>query len=230
MKLEAVILAGGLGTRLRSVVADRPKVLAMVNGRPFLARLLDQMAGAGIESLVISTGHMADQVEAAFGPVHGAMRIGYSRETSPLGTGGAVRLALDKTTSDPLLVLNGDSYCQFDPAAFATFHREKKSRASILLARVPDTGRFGRVEVAPGGAVVRFEEKGASPSPGWINAGVYLLDREVIGGIPSGRAVSIEREVFPALIGSRFNGFQAGGAFLDIGTPESYAEAERFFR
>ena len=230
MNPEAIILAGGLGTRLRSVVADRPKVLASVGGRPFILRLLDQLAGAAVPLAVISTGHMADQVETVVGPVHGAMPVRFSRETSPMGTGGAIRLALDATASNPLLVMNGDSFCAFDLGQFLAFHRAKHSRASILLALVPDTSRFGQVQLAPDSSVVRFEEKGKGGSPGWINAGIYLLNRELFTAIPRERAISIEREIFPSLIGSGLHGLQAGGAFLDIGTPASYAEAEDFFR
>jgi D-glycero-alpha-D-manno-heptose 1-phosphate guanylyltransferase len=227
--LDAIVLAGGLGTRLRHVVADRPKVLADVAGRPFLTRVLDQLVPAGVGSVVLSTGYMAQMIEPKIGAQYRGLPIRYSREDEPLGTAGALRLALDKTRSDPLLALNGDSYCDVDIRELCAFHGEKRARATLLLTKVEDTSRFGSVETDANGAVIRFEEKGGASAPGWINAGVYCLAREVISGIPLGRAVSMEHEVFPTLIGTGLYGFGVRGAFIDIGTPHSYAEAERFF-
>jgi D-glycero-alpha-D-manno-heptose 1-phosphate guanylyltransferase len=228
--LDAVILAGGMGTRLRSVVADRPKVLAPVNGRPFIEYLLDQLEEAGIARVVIATGYMAESVEETLGRKRRRLQLRYSREEEPLGTGGGLRLTLSHTESDPLLVLNGDSYCTVDLAQFDDFHRAANARASLAVTRVPDTTRFGRVQIGEGGEVVSFEEKGAGTGPGWINAGLYLLPRNLIEKIPAGRAVSLEKDVFPGLIHNRLYAFQGGGAFLDIGTPKSYGEAEEFFR
>ncbi len=227
--LDTIILAGGMGRRLRQVVADRPKVLADVAGRPFLTRLLDQLLAADVASVVLSTGYMAEMIEAKIGTHYHRLPIRYSRETEPLGTGGALRLALQKTRSDPLLALNGDSFCDADIRELCAFHHQKKARATLLLTSVQDTSRFGSVETDANGAVIRFEEKGGASTPGWINAGVYCLAREVISSIPAGRAVSIEHEIFPKLMGAGLYGIRVRGAFIDIGTPHSYAEAERFF-
>ncbi len=227
--LTAAVIAGGLGTRLRAVVADRPTVLAEVRGRPFIAYLLDQLAAAGVRRAVLCTGHLGEQVAARLGRAHGALALEYSREETPLGTAGALRLALPRLGSDPVLAVNGDSFCDADLGAFWRWHRDQRAPASMLLAEVPDTRRFGRVTTAPGGAVAALVEKGEAPGRGWINAGVYLLSDRVLRAIPPDRAVSLEREVLPAWIGKGLRGFCAAGAFLDIGTPESYAEAERFF-
>jgi D-glycero-alpha-D-manno-heptose 1-phosphate guanylyltransferase len=227
--LDAIVLAGGMGTRLRQVVADRPKVLAEVGGKPFLTRLLDQLLTAGVTSVVLSTGYMAEMLEAEIGTRYRGLVICYSRERQPLGTGGALRLALEKTQSDPLLVLNGDSFCDVDLWELCAFHCHKQARATLVLTSVEDTSRFGSVETDANGAVTRFEEKGGASGPGWINAGVYCLAREMIAEIPAGRAISIEQEVFPKLMGAGLFGFRVCGAFIDIGTPHSYAEAERFF-
>lgn len=225
----AVILAGGLGTRLRRVVADRPKVLAEIQGRPFLEFLLDHLEAAGFERVVLCTGVQAALVQDVFGNRHGRLQIGYSEETSPLGTGGALRLAVPLLGSDPVLVMNGDSYCQADLAAFAGFHQAKQAEATLLLTQVPDVGRFGQVRVDEQSRVIGFEEKGGSGA-GWINAGIYLLSQTLVREIPQGRAVSLEREMFPAWIGRNLFGWQEGGRFIDIGTPESYEAAEQFFR
>jgi D-glycero-alpha-D-manno-heptose 1-phosphate guanylyltransferase len=229
VKIDAVILAGGMGTRLRGVVANRPKVLAKVGGRPFITRLLDQLAESGVERVVISTGYMAERVEAEIGADYRGLHIGYAPELEPLGTGGGARLALEKISSNPLFVLNGDSFCRANFEHLLEFHLEKRSRATLMLTMVPDTSRYGRIEADESGAVTGFEEKGGSHLPGWINAGVYCLEREILASLVPGQSVSIEREIFPALIGAGLFAFRGGGAFIDIGTPESFAEAERFF-
>lgn len=225
----AIILAGGLGTRLRSAVRDRPKVLAETCGRPFLSRLLDQLAAAGMGRAVLCTGYLGEQVEAAFGGTYGGLRLVYSRETAPLGTAGALRAALPLVSCDPLLVMNGDSYYQLDLAAFWACHQARPARATMALARVPDTRRFGRVSVDEDGRVLAFEEKGVGGGPGWINAGVYVLGRDLLRTIPAQGAVSLERQCFPSWIGGGLYAYPGEGAFLDIGTPESYAAAEEFF-
>jgi NDP-sugar pyrophosphorylase family protein len=165
---------------------------------------------------------------AAAAAWRGPVRVTESRESVPLGTGGAVRLATGGLEAWPVLVLNGDSYVEVDLAAFAAFHRDRAAVASLVLARVDDAGRFGAVECGDDGAVRAFREKAPGAGPGWINAGVYLLGPTVLAGIAPGSAASLEREVFPALVASGLCGYPGGGRFLDIGVPESYAAAERF--
>jgi NDP-sugar pyrophosphorylase family protein len=228
----AAIFAGGLGTRLRSSVADRPKVLAGVRGRPFLEYLLDQLVEAGVRDVVLCTGYMGEQVEAAFGDRHGPLRVRYSREEAPLGTGGALRLAEPLFGAYPVLVLNGDSICVADLGAFRAWHEERGAEGSLLLTEVADTGRYGRVVVEDDGALASFEEKQAGGGAGWINAGVYLLGERIVRSIREIRAdgaVSLEREVLPSWVGKKLYGYRAASHFIDIGTPASYAEAERFF-
>jgi NDP-sugar pyrophosphorylase family protein len=128
-----------------------------------------------------------------------------------------------------VLVMNGDSFCQADLKAFYAWHQQQKGRGSLLLTRVPDTGRYGQVKIKPDGQIHSFVEKGEVSGPGWISAGVYLLERDLLQTIPAGRPVSIEKEMFPAWIEQGLYGYQSEGRFLDIGTPESYALAETFF-
>jgi len=225
----AVILAGGVGSRLRAVVNDRPKVLAAIHNRPFLAYLLDVVQDAGISQVVLCTGYMADRVEETFGPTYGPMHVSYSRELTPLGTGGALLAAMPEIKTDSVLVMNGDSFCEVDLPSMAAVHRANRAEATILLTEVPDTQRFGRVRIDDDGCLMAFEEKGAHSGPGWINAGVYLLDRRLLETIPANRAVSLEKEIFPAWIGHGLYGHPVRGRFLDIGTPQSFAEAEDFF-
>lgn len=226
----AVILAGGLGTRLRSVVADRPKVLAPVAGRPFLAYLLEQVRSAGVRRSVLCTGHLADQVQDTFGSSFRGMALDYSVETDPAGTGGALRNALPLLDRAPFLALNGDSYCEVDLRRLWQWHHLRPAHATLVVVPVPDAGRFGRIDLDPHGRVVGFHEKSPRGGPGRVNGGIYVLRPEALSRVPEGRTVSLEREVFPALAQSGLYGFPAEGRFIDIGTPESFAEAERFVR
>jgi histidinol-phosphate phosphatase family protein len=215
----AVVLAGGLGTRLRSAT-DVPKVAAPVAGRPFLSWLLDPLAAQGFGAATIATGHAAGIVETAIGSRHGGMAIAYSREPSALGTGGALKLA-----GTGGFVLNGDSYCGLSFDAFESF---AKSSAAIALTRVPDTSRYGRVDVDDEGRVTAFREKGV-PGPGWINAGIYFLPDSIVAALPPGPS-SLERDLFPRLAANgSLRGYRGGGPFLDIGIPETYAAAPAFF-
>jgi len=227
----ALILSGGLGTRLRSIVPDRPKVLAPVAGRPYLAHLLDKLVETGLRRVVLCTGYRADQVRAEFGARYRGLGLLYSEESQPLGTAGALRLALAHVDSRTLLVLNGDSYCAADLHTFWRFHHRQPSEqaASLLLTEVADTRRYGRVSVDAAGRITRFLEKSQASGRGLINAGIYLLDRALVESIPTGRAVSLERDLFPTLIGSGVYGFASSSAFIDIGTAESYAAADLFF-
>jgi D-glycero-alpha-D-manno-heptose 1-phosphate guanylyltransferase len=229
---------------LRSVVADVPKVLAPVRGRPFLAYLLDQLADAGARHVVLCTGYRGDLVERAFGQSYRTLEIDFSRETTPLGTGGALRLALRAARSSTVLAMNGDSYCDVDLKAFHARHQASGYATSLVLTEVTDTSRYGHVQVAPDGRVHSFDEKGARQGPGWINAGSYFLDAEVLadacGGasaaserpmrfVSPGESVSLERDLLPRWIDRGLGGFPCRGKFLDIGTPESFIAAERFF-
>jgi D-glycero-alpha-D-manno-heptose 1-phosphate guanylyltransferase len=228
--VTAAILAGGLGTRLRSRIADHPKVLAPVRGRPYLSYLLDQLATAGVGRVVLLTGYRAEQVRAAFGTGYAGMRLAYSAEPAPLGTGGALRHALPYIPSPTCLLLNGDSYCDVPLSALRDFHARQAADASLVLTRQDDCSRFGRIHVAPGGRVVRFEEKPQGGGPGWVNAGIYFLQRALIEEVPPDRPLSLERDLLPGWLGRRrLWAFPCQGRFLDIGTPESYSRAEAFF-
>jgi NDP-sugar pyrophosphorylase family protein len=228
--LSVAILAGGLGTRLQGVVPDRPKVLAGVRGQPFLCYLLDELGRQGIREVILLTGHRASQVQEALGASYRGMHLRYSVEDRALGTAGAVRLALASLPSRTILLLNGDSFCEVDLAAFRRHNDALAAKVSLVLSRVPSTARFGRVQTDGEGRIVRFVEKGACPGPGWINAGIYLLERDRLAELPAGVPLSLERDVLPGLVeAGQVGGHRTFGRFLDIGTPESLAEAEDFF-
>jgi NDP-sugar pyrophosphorylase family protein len=228
-EISAVILAGGAGTRLRSVVADRPKSMALIHGRPFLSYLLDELSRQGLRHVVLSTGYMAGTITAEIGKTHRGMTVEYSHEAMPLGTAGAFRLALPLLKSDPVLAMNGDSFCQADLAEFLSEHVSRKASASLVTTPLPDVERYGQVRADAAGRVTEFLEKGTFRGAGSINAGIYLLSRAFLESIPTGRMVSIEREVFPAWLGRGLYASPLERRFIDIGTPESYAAAEEFF-
>jgi NDP-sugar pyrophosphorylase family protein len=228
--VTAAILAGGLGTRLRSVIADRSKVLAPVAGAPFLSHLLKQLGRAGVHEAVLLLGYGASQVRAEFGDCQFGVNLSYSVETELLGTGGAVRLALPILRGKTLLVMNGDSYCNLDVNAFADYHLGHGGRVSLTLTWVEDASRFGRVALGPGGRITRFEEKRPLTAPGWINAGIYLIDRDLFEAVSPEAHISLERDLLPGWVSNHdVFGFR-GGEFIDIGVPESYAQAGAFFR
>lgn len=227
VEFDALILAGGKGTRLRSVVADRPKVLAPVAGRPFLTYLLDQVQQAGASRVVLSTGHLAQQFAVAIGNDYHGLPIAYAHEESPLGTGGAIRFAGQSTQCDQLLVMNGDSYFNADLNEYVGWHAARGNDASLLLAPVPDASRYGAVELAGDGRVVAFLEKREGLGPGLINAGIYALRREMLQRIPDGPC-SLERDVMPDWIARLHVGGLAGqGEFIDIGVPEDYRRSQQ---
>jgi D-glycero-alpha-D-manno-heptose 1-phosphate guanylyltransferase len=226
--IDVTILAGGLGTRLKSVVSDRPKVLAPVAGRPFLLILLNQIRQAGFNRVILCTGHMAEQVEAEFGMKHKELSLTYSKELFSLGTGGAIRNALPLMSSETIMVMNGDSFIDADLSAFFHWFVAKGCNAALLLTKMSDASRYGLVDVDLKGLVTAFQEKRPESGAGWINAGVYLLKRSVIENMPQGRS-SLELDLFPSLTGTELYGYRSEGKFVDIGLPESYAISKRFF-
>jgi len=226
-EVTGVVLAGGFGTRLQKVVRDKPKALAEVSGRPFLSYLLETLQHAGIKRTVLCTGYLAGQIQEAFGYAFGEMTLAYSRELTPLGTAGAIAHALPHIDTETALVANGDCFFEADLNQMLAWHESRKADATILLTKVDDTSRFGSVDTDATGTVRAFTEKG-SEGPGWINAGVYLLQRSIIATIPKGRPVSIEKEVFPSWVDKGLCAWRGDGDFLDIGTAESYAMADAF--
>lgn len=222
---EAVILAGGFGTRLSNVLVDLPKPLAPVNGRPFIAYLLDSLADHGVRHVVLATGYLAEKVADALGEQWRGMRLSYSVEDRPLGTGGAVRRAANATVGGPVLVLNGDTYLEFDAIGFAAAMRDARADFGVALATVPDVARYGAVEVEHG-RVTRFGEK-SGQGPGQINAGVYYLSPAALSAMPERESFSLETEVLaPAAAAGQLHAFSDTARFIDIGIPEDFARAQ----
>ena len=228
-QVSAIILAGGLGTRLRGVAPGLPKVMAEINGKPFITYLLDQLAEAEIERVIISTGYIAEIIEETVGSSYKEIQINYSREESPLGTGGALKLAGQTVDSKWCLVMNGDSYTKFDPILLLMNHKKSDASITIVIKKIEDCSRYGSIEMNAEHEIVQFREKGSAAGPGLMNAGVYLMEMGILDKIPDKTPCSLEYDFFPTVIGKGIYGYEAEGKFIDIGTPESYAKAEAFF-
>jgi D-glycero-alpha-D-manno-heptose 1-phosphate guanylyltransferase len=222
--MQAVVLAGGRGERLRSVVSEVPKPLAPVNGRPFLAHLLDRLERQGIDRVVLAVGYLQDQIVGAFGDRHGKLRIDYAIEDAPLGTGGGLRQALSMVDEFPAFALNGDTILELDYGAMRRAHDAAGAKLTIALRRVHDASRYGAAVVEEG-RLVRFESGGAA-KPGLINAGVYLFAENLLAAEPE--RFSFERDFLEARAATlKPLAFETAGYFIDIGVPEDYARAQR---
>ena len=225
---EAIVLAGGFGTRLRGIVDDVPKPLAPVAGRPFLAWLLDRLATGGMRRCILATGYLSDVIEQRIGARWQGMEIAYSVEPEPLGTGGAIRLAASRLQGDAAHVLNGDTWLEYDPVALEDTARAAGASMTIALARVDDVARYGAVDI-DNGRVTGFREKGES-GPGWINAGCYFLGADALAALPVRDAFSFEQDVLQPRVQARaVAAFTATAGFIDIGVPEDYARAQLQF-
>ena len=226
--MEAIILAGGLGTRLRQVVQDLPKPLAPVARRPFLAILLEYLALHGFASVVLSVGYRHEQIEAAIGSAFAGLRVRYAVEDRPLGTGGAIRLAARQCDAAETFVLNGDTYLELEFDAMRAAHRAAGTRLSVCTVEVPDVARYGAV-IVEGDRISGFAASGRT-GPGRINAGVYLMARDLLEGMGLPEAFSFERDVLTPKVGElRPVAFPARGMFIDIGVPADYARAQQIF-
>ena len=229
--LDIFVLAGGLGTRIRPVLGDLPKILAPILGRPYLAYLLDWLERFGALRVVLGLGHRAQAVvDYLDARPAGRIEVATVIEPSPLGTAGAIRFARGVLRSDPVLVMNGDSFTDADLCAFVDRHLAAKTIGTMLCAEVDDAGRYGRVELDQSGRIGGFIEKDANfHGTALISTGVYLLSADLLDDIAAGDAASIERDVFERLPSGTLAAFAGRFRFIDIGTPESLALAAVVF-
>jgi len=222
--MEAIILAGGFGTRLKSIVSDVPKPMAPIKGRPFLEILLNRIAQKGYSRVILSVGYMAASIIDHFGSSFSGLEIDYVIESTPLGTGGAIRAALDRCNADHVTVLNGDTFLEFDPLILEALWRD--THAPIILTRlVDDTTRFGCIEVCDG-VIRRFAEKSGG-GPGLINAGCYVFPIDLLRNFDLPAPFSIESDFLAHDIARRaYLSSTVSGKFIDIGIPEEFARAQ----
>src|SRR5215212_993669 len=224
--MQALILAGGEGTRLRPLTTTFPKPVVPLVDRPFIGFMLDWLRGHGVDEVIMGCGHMADGVRAVLGDGSGfGVKLSFVEEPRPLGTGGALKFAED-LLDERFLMLNGDVLTDLDVTAQLALHEQRGARATLALTPVEDPSAYGLVRLDGDGAVSEFVEK---PAPDQIDthnisAGIYVLERDVLGLLEPGAPASIERDVFPRLVGDGLYAYVGEGYWLDIGTPERYLE------
>jgi mannose-1-phosphate guanylyltransferase len=227
--MQAIVLVGGEGTRLRPLTSDVPKPAVTLVDRPFLAYAIEWLAGHGVSEVVLACGFLPDVLMEALGDhEHAGVKVTYAVEPEPLGTAGAIRFAaeaLGDRLEDRFLALNGDVLADLDLSALVRAHAECDAQATIALHPVEDSSAYGLVRCDEDRTVLEFLEKTGEEVPGEINAGAYVLERSVLDLVPAGRAVSIEREVFPRLVGGGLSALLLDGYWMDIGTPERYLQA-----
>jgi D-glycero-alpha-D-manno-heptose 1-phosphate guanylyltransferase len=224
--MEAVVLAGGMGTRLKQRVADRPKPMALVAGRPFLDYVLASLERAGVRRVVLAVSYLASQISDHYGSRWNSLELDYSLETAALGTGGGFRLAMEKIRGDTFWALNGDSLLECDFKKMKTTHQAEHADLTIALRKVPDASRYGAA-VWNGGQITGFQEKGGANGAAWINGGVYFCPKKVLNSSPLGQKFSFEKEILE--VGSstkKIWGVPCEGFFIDIGVPEDFDRAQ----
>lgn len=225
-QVDAVVLVGGQGTRLRPLTLSAPKPMLPTAGLPFLTHLLSRIAAAGIEHVILGTSYKPAVFEAEFGDGSAlGLQIEYVTEEHPLGTGGGIANVAGKLRNDTAMVFNGDVLSGADLAQLLDFHRSNRADVTLQLVRVGDPRAFGCVPTDEEDRVVAFLEKTEDPPTDQINAGCYVFERNVIDRIPQGREVSVEREVFPALLADgdcKIYGYVDASYWRDMGTPEDF--------
>lgn len=231
-KPQCLVLAGGLGSRLKHVIGETPKVLAEIAGRPFIDHVINLLMRQGIQEIILSVGHLADKVQAYCGDgSRWGFRISYSVETEQLGTAGALRHALPMITGPQIFVLNGDTYLEADLPKMQRSHESHAAAATIAVVKACGSQDWGKVDVDSRWAVQAFVEKGEYRAE-FANAGLYMINRDAIAAMPSRYPYSLEYDFLPHLLreGRTVLAYPVGGSFVDIGTPERYLAAQTLLR
>jgi D-glycero-alpha-D-manno-heptose 1-phosphate guanylyltransferase len=227
---DVVILAGGLGKRLKSVTGGSQKVLAQINGKPFISVLIDYIAAQGGRRFILCTGHDADHVEATLKDAHPALTLLFSREEEPLGTGGAIKQGVALVQTDMCLAMNGDCFCVVNYNQMIASHRAKKAKATIAVTKMDDAREYGTIELDGNNNIVAFKEKQPVLQAAFINTGTYCLDKNAFSLVATPPKFSIEYDFFPYVVNKGFNAFEVDNKFIDIGTPERYAWAQEHLK
>lgn len=225
--IDVVILCGGLGTRLQNVLKDKPKPMADFNDRPFLDLLIEYVGRFGFQRFILCSGHKGDAIKEYFENKNDGKAYAISQETSPLGTAGAIKHAEPMINSDVFLAMNGDSFCEINFTSFMNFHHSKNAPVSVALAPMEDASDYGGVALGANDTIIRFDEKKSTSPSGWVNAGIYLINKSILDRIPTGEKVSLEQELFPSIAGHGLFGFTTQSQLLDIGTPERLKRARQ---
>jgi len=227
--IDALVLCGGLGTRLAKAVKDRPKPMAEIEGRPFLDLIIDYLHQNGVRRFILCSGYKSEFIEQYYKDTPDSDRSYLmSVEQTPLGTGGAVKNAEALIQSDPFLALNGDSFCNVPLDGFFDFFKEKNAALSAALTRIDDAGDYGSITLSADREITSFDEKSAKGA-GWVNAGIYLFSKAALGQIEPGKKLSLEYDIFPKFAENGMYGFVVEEPLYDIGTPERLEAARKYF-
>lgn len=231
-KIDGIILAGGRGTRLKSIISQVPKPLALVNGKPLLDILLSQLNKYYyIRKVVIAVGYMSEKITDRYKDCSDYnFKITFSVEKKLLGTGGAIKKAIKHTRSGDIIVLNGDSYVEVNIEDLIRTHRNNNADITIVLKEVNNTSRYGKVEIDTEKKIICFQEKKTTDGPGLINAGIYLMKRALFDDIKEYNVISLEKELLPKFVENNAYGYVVHGKFIDIGSPESYKIADTYLK
>ncbi len=225
--MQALILAGGLGSRLGSMVTETPKPLLLVGKKPFLEYQILQLRRYNLTSIILCIGYLGGKIRGYFGKgERWGINIDYSEEKEALGTGGAIKLAERLFNDGSFLVLNGDSYFDINLGELIDFHKKERALATLALLKTKEPERYGSVEIDKSFNIVNFEEKGLVAKPNLVNGGIYVFERGIFDFIPEGRS-SLEKNLFPRLVGKRFYGRPHEAYFVDIGIPEAYRGVQK---
>ncbi|HET6225338.1 MAG TPA: nucleotidyltransferase family protein [Bacteroidia bacterium] len=226
--MEAIVLAGGMGTRLQSVVKDVPKPMAAIKDKPFLYHVLTHLQRFSIEKIILSVGYKSEVIQSYFGNQFKGTPIEYAIEQEPLGTGGAIFMALQKINTEHVFITNGDTFFNVDITAFKKFHLTEVADVSMCLRSLPDISRYGTVRINETHQIIGFEEKQGLHQPGTINAGSYIFNAKKMRALPHPQKFSIEKDFFEKNLKTLyFAGFVTNDYFIDIGIPEDYARAQK---
>lgn len=232
--IDVIILCGGMGSRLKTVIADKPKALAEIDEIPFIEFLINYVVTFGFRRFILCIGYKGEQIKKYYKYRKGNSahcEIIFSEEKSLLGTAGAIKNAEKLIKSDTFLVINGDTFCKLNLNKFTDFHFAKRALLSMVLTKSPKARDCGNVSVGDDNRIIRFAEKvGAKKCDGLVNAGIYLMQHSLLSGIPLGAKVSLEYEIFPRIIEKGCYGFVSKSEFIDIGTPDSYKKATKFLK
>lgn len=229
--IDVIILCGGLGKRLQSVVSDKPKPMAEIGNRPFLDILIDYIASYGFRRFILCISHKGDIIKKYYQSKNSSLDILFSEEKELLGTAGAIKNAEKLILSGPFLVMNGDSFCQVELDKFVDFHIAKKALATIALTKIEENKDCGLVVISSSGKIKSFTEKAKIDDGrlGLVNAGIYIFQRDILFLIPKDKNYSLEYDLFPALIKKGIYGYTTRANLIDIGTPERYEKAKKIF-
>ncbi len=227
---DVVILAGGFGKRLKSVTGGAQKVLAQIDGKPFISVLIDYIAAQGGQRFILCIGHDAKGVEDSLKDAHPGLKIIFSKEDEPLGTGGAIKKGSRLVKSKQFIAMNGDCFCVIDYKQLLAYHLKQQAKATLAITKLDDARDYGTIEIDLKKRITAFKEKQLELESAFINTGTYCFNKDVFSWVETEERFSIEYDFFPYLVDQGFYAFEVQNKFIDIGTPERYAWAQEHLR